>query len=131
MDWIRYLHISCAFLSFCGFFIRGVWMLQESSYLQTRWVKVSPHIIDTVLLISAITLAINLKISPFEHSWLMAKIIALLVYIGLGMIALHHGRNKTIRTGAWLLGLLTFLYIATVALTRSAWEPVTLIEILF
>jgi uncharacterized membrane protein SirB2 len=106
-------------------------MLQESRYLQARWVKISPHIIDTVLLASAITLAINLKISPLEHSWLMAKIIALLVYIGLGMIALHHGRNKTIRASAWLLGLLTFLYIAALALTRSDWRPLALIEMLF
>jgi uncharacterized membrane protein SirB2 len=127
MEWIKHLHISCALLSFCGFFVRGIWMLQESHHLQSPWVRISPHIIDTLLLVSAITLAINLNISPFEHSWLLAKIIALLVYIGLGMIALHHGRNKAQRVSAWLLGLLTFIYIANVAFSRSPWGPMALI----
>jgi len=120
MEWIKYLHMTCALLSFSGFFVRGIWMIQDSSYRQLRWVKISPHIVDTVLLLSAITLAINLSLSPLEHGWLLAKIIALLVYISLGMIALHHGPSKPVRTGAWLLGMLVFLYIASVAFTRSA-----------
>ena len=106
-------------------------MLQDSRYLQARAIKILPHVIDTILLLSALILAFNLKISPLEHSWLMAKIIALLVYIGLGMIALRFGPNKSIRAGAWLLGLLVFIYIVTTAISRSAWGPIVLIEQLF
>ena len=94
-------------------------MLQGSAKLGQRWVKVAPHIIDTLLLTSAIVLAVQMRISPMEHPWLMAKIIALLVYIGAGMVALRFGRSRNQRLAAWVFGLLTFLYIVSVALTKS------------
>lgn len=93
--------------------------MQDSARLQQRLVKMLPHIIDTLLLTSAIILAVQWRLSPLEHSWLMAKIIALLVYIGVGMIALRFGRSKNIRILAWLFGLLIFMYIISVALTKS------------
>jgi len=120
MGTIKIIHISCALLSFVGFFVRGVWMLQYSALLQQRWVKVTPHIVDTLLLSSAVMLAVAWRISPLEQPWLMAKIIALVVYIGLGVVALRFGRNKNIRLSAWLLGLLTFTYIVSVAISKSA-----------
>ena len=60
-----------------------------------------------------------MRISPLEHSWLMAKIIALVAYIGIGTVALKEGRSKQIRVSAWLLGLATFMYIVSVAITKS------------
>lgn len=120
MSAVKTIHIVCVMLSFSGFFIRGIWMLMESDRLQKRWVKTTPHIVDTLLLVSAIILAVQMRLSPFEQPWLMAKIIALLVYIGVGMVALRFGRNKRIRLLAWLLGLATILYIVSVALSKSA-----------
>jgi uncharacterized membrane protein SirB2 len=116
---IKTIHVTCVVLSFAGFFIRGIWMLRESTLLRQRWVKTTPHIIDTLLLVSAIILAVQMRLSPLEQPWLMAKIIALLVYIGAGMIALRFGRNKTERLYAWLFGLATILYIVSVATSKS------------
>ena len=93
--------------------------MQESVRLQERWTKILPHVVDTLLLASAIILAVQWRISPLEHSWLLAKIIALLVYILVGAVALRHGQSKKVRVLAWLFGLLTFLYIVSVANTRS------------
>jgi uncharacterized membrane protein SirB2 len=119
MGVVKAIHLSCVALSFTGFFIRGVWMISESTNLQRRWVKTAPHIIDTLLLVSAVILAVQMRISPLEHAWLMAKIIALLAYIGIGMVALKQGRSKQVRVSAWLLGLATFMYIVSVAFTKS------------
>jgi len=119
MGFVKAIHLSCIALSFTGFFIRGVWMIIDSSNLQRRWVKVAPHIIDTLLLVSAVILAVQMRISPLEHAWLMAKIIALLAYIGIGTVALKQGRSKQVRVSAWLLGLATFMYIVSVAFTKS------------
>jgi len=113
------IHLSCIVLSFSGFFVRGIWMLQGSARLKQRWVKMAPHIIDTLLLASAILLAVQMRISPLEHSWLIAKIVALLVYIGAGMVALRFGRSRNERLVAWVFGLLTFLYIVSVAFSKS------------
>lgn len=116
---IKYLHISCVLLSYSLFVLRGVWMLKGSPVLQQLWVKVVPHIVDTVLLLSAITLAYQLSISPLSTPWLMAKIIALLLYIFLGTLAIKRGRTKKIRLAAWIAAQLVFIYIVTVALTRN------------
>ena len=117
---MKTIHVTCVVLSFAGFFVRGIWMLRDSTRLQQRWVKTTPHIVDTLLLVSAIILAVQFRFSPLEQPWLLAKIIALLVYIGAGMVALRFGRSKTVRLYAWLFGLLTILYIVSVALSKSA-----------
>ena len=119
MGIVKTIHLSCVFLSFVGFFIRGIWMMRDSKCLNLPLVRIAPHIIDTFLLVSAIILVVQMRISPLEHSWLMAKIIALLMYIGIGTVALKRGRSKQVRVFAWLLGLATFMYIVSVAFTKS------------
>ena len=119
MGVLKTIHVVCVLLSFAGFFIRGIWMLMDSGLLHNRWIKTAPHIIDTLLLVSAIILAVQMQLSPFQQPWLMAKIIALLVYIGVGMVALRFGRSKRTRLIAWLLGIATILYIVSVATSKS------------
>ncbi len=119
MEVIKALHVVCVALSFAGFFVRGILMLRDSTLLHLRAVKIVPQLVDTLLLVSAIILAIQLRFSPLEQPWLMAKIIALLVYIGVGLVALRFGRSKRIRLFAWLSGLVIFTYIVSVALSKS------------
>lgn len=116
---IKYLHLSCVLLSYSLFVLRGVWMLKGSPVLQQLGVKIVPHIVDTVLLLSAITLAYQLSISPLSSHWLMAKISALLLYIFLGSIAIKRGKTRSIRLSAWLAAQLVFIYIVAVALTHN------------
>lgn len=116
---LKTIHITCVFLSFSLFFLRGIWLLRESSIMQQRWVRIAPHSIDTVLLISAILLAWQLGYSPFNSPWLAAKIIALLFYIGLGMLAFRFAKTKGSRLYAWLAALLTFAYIVAAATTHD------------
>ena len=116
---IKYLHIGFVVFSYSLFFLRGVWMLRASPLLQQRWAKILPHVVDTALLISAIILAIQLSISPFDTPWLMVKIIALLVYIFIGTIAIKRGKTKNIRLIAWLAAQLVFIYIVFVAITHN------------
>lgn len=115
---IKNIHISCAILTAISFFIRGIWMMQESNWLQKRWVKTVPHLIDTVLLVSGVMLAILSHQYPIIQTWLSAKFIALTFYIILGSIALKQGRTKTIRVYAWGSALGVLAYIAIVALKR-------------
>lgn len=119
MATLKTIHVVFVAFSFAGFFIRGIWMLRDSTLLQQRWVRITPQVVDTVLLVSAIVLAVQLRFSPMEQSWLMAKIIALVIYIAVGLVALRFGRSKHIRVSAWLLGLFIFLYIVSVAMSKS------------
>lgn len=115
---LKAIHVSAVFLSGTLFFIRGRWMLRESPRLQQTWVKVVPHIIDTVLLASAIALALRIHQYPLAQNWLTAKVLGLVVYIALGMIALKRGRSRRVRLIAWLAALLVFVYIVAVAVTH-------------
>jgi uncharacterized membrane protein SirB2 len=116
---LKLIHVSCAFLSVAGFGLRGYWMMQNNALLQHRAVKRLPHVIDTLLLVSAIMLVVVLRLSPLDAPWLIAKIGALLVYIGLGLVALRFGGSKEIRIGAWLLALVAAGYIVSVAYTKT------------
>ncbi len=115
---IKQLHIACAALSGSLFLLRGIWMLRDSSLLQRRWVRVVPHVVDTLLLTSAIFLVVFSGQYPFAQSWLTAKVLALLVYIVLGIVALRPGRSKALRGWALIAALAVFAYIGSVAMTK-------------
>lgn len=124
MSWypfIKHLHLTAIVLSLSLFLLRGVWMLIDSPRLNERWVRVVPHIVDTVLLTSAITLAVLIHQYPFVHGWLTAKVLALVLYIVLGTIALKRGRTKGGRAVAFAAALLAFAYIVWTALRHNPW----------
>lgn len=116
---VKHLHVTCVALSGAGFVLRGIWMMRGSALLQRRWVRVVPHIVDTVLLGSAIWLAFALQQAPLAHAWLTAKVAGLVAYIVLGTIALKRGRTRGVRIAAFVGALLAFAYIVSVALTKS------------
>jgi len=119
MDTLKLVHVSAVYLSGAGFVLRGAWMLRDSSLLRARLTRILPHIVDTVLLGSAILLALRIYQYPFVHGWLTAKVLALLLYIVLGTIALKRGRTRRIRIVSFVLALATFFYILAVAVTRN------------
>lgn len=116
---LKLIHVSSVILSYLLFLTRGIWMIRSSAQLQQRWVKIMPHVIDTVLLTSAITLAILMQQNPLVDSWLTAKVAGLLLYIGLGMVALRFGKTNTIKVSAWIMAQIVFFYIVLVALTKN------------
>lgn len=116
---LKYLHVICVVLSYFGFLGRGILMIQESPALHARWAKIAPHAVDTGLLASAVALAAVLEQYPLVHAWITAKVIALLPYIGLGMVALKYGRTRRVRIAAWVAAQLVFFYIVAVARTRN------------
>ena len=117
---LKHLHVTCVVLSGLGFCLRGYWMLVESPRRMQRLARVLPHLVDTLLLGSALTMAWMSGQYPFVMSWLTAKFFGLLAYILLGTVALKRGRTKTIRSRYLLLALLAYGYIVAVAMTRSA-----------
>jgi uncharacterized membrane protein SirB2 len=116
---IKHLHVTCAALSGSLFLLRGFWMLQRPALLQQRWVRIAPHLVDTLLLASALTMVFLSGQYPFVQPWLTAKVLALIAYIVLGSIALKRGRSQTVRVAAFIAALGVFAYIVGVALTRQ------------
>ena len=119
MDLLKAVHVGSAVLSITGFVLRGVWMQQDSPLLRARVTRILPHVVDTVLLLSALALALRIAQYPFVHAWLTAKVLALLAYIVLGSFALKRGRTRRARNIAFAAALGVFLYIVAVAIARS------------
>ena len=88
--------------------------------MNKKWVKIVPHINDTILLITAIMLAVGIQQYPFTQDWLTAKFIALLLYIVFGTFALKRAKERKNKIIFFILSILTFSYIIGVALNRTA-----------
>ncbi|MCH2219071.1 MAG: SirB2 family protein [Dechloromonas sp.] len=116
---IKHLHVTCVVLSGLGFCLRGIWMMRESPLATHRLARVLPHVIDTLLLGSALTLAWMSGQYPFVNGWLTAKLFGLVAYILLGTMALRRGRTRALRTRYFVLALAAYAYIVGVALSRN------------
>lgn len=116
---LKHLHLTFVVLSGLLFLVRGIWMLRDSARLQQRWVRIAPHIVDTLLLASAIGLAVVSQQYPGQMPWLTAKVVALVAYIVLGTVALKRGRTRQTRVLAFVGALAAFAYIVAVAFTKN------------
>jgi uncharacterized membrane protein SirB2 len=112
---IKNIHMAFAVLTTLGFVLRGVWMLQESALLQKKVVKILPHIVDTVLLVSAIALVVMSGQYPWVAAWVGIKIVLLVAYIVVGTFALKRGKTKQQRTLFFAVSIAILLALFAVA----------------
>ncbi len=112
---LKHLHVTFAVLSLLGFSLRGFWMLKESPMLQKKPVRILPHVNDSLLLLTAIMLAILTGFYPFVVGWVTLKVLLLVVYIVLGIFALKRGKTKQARTVFFFAALATILAIFAIA----------------
>ena len=112
---IKDIHVAFAVLTFCSFSIRVYWMYTGSPLLRNRVVKILPHVIDTILLVSGLYMAVMYYGAFYKRRWLLLKLLGVVIYIILGAVALKAGRTRAIRmyaaAGAWLV----FIYIVYIA----------------
>ena len=113
---IKHIHMTAVALSGLLMALRGVWLLLESPQLQAKWVKILPHIIDTILLVSAVALLVVGQQFP---GWVHVKIALVLVYIGLGVMAFRKAKTLRQKAGFLLAALAVYGFIISVALYKS------------
>jgi len=63
-----------------------------------KWVKWLPHVIDTGILLSGLSLIKLTGFTPLNSHWLALKLVLLLAYIIFGAFALRYGHNQRART---------------------------------
>ena len=85
--------------------------------LQKKIVKIVPHVIDTVLLISGITLVIQGNWLDGEFDWILSKLILLLAYIALGVMAMRFRDYK--RWLAFTGAIACYISIFVIAITKN------------
>ena len=115
----KLLHQGAVALSITGFVARGLGSFTQAAWVRQRVARTAPHVVDTLLLLSALVMAWTLRLTPGNAPWLTAKIAGLLLYIGLGLLALRPGRPLPLRSAAWAAALAVFGWIVSVAITKQ------------
>jgi len=116
---VKHVHVASVYLSFSLFLFRGALLWLDSRWLRHWTLRIIPHVVDTVLLTSALMLTTIIRQYPFANGWLTVKVVLLVVYIVLGSFALKRGRTRTVRAVAFVAAALTFLFIYSVACTHN------------
>ena len=91
----------------------------HSKKLDSKWLKVLPHVIDTLLLSMGIALAVKYYINPLEQLWLAEKLVALAAYIFTGYYTLKLARNKTMQIIGYFGAMGWILLIVRLVMTRE------------
>jgi uncharacterized membrane protein SirB2 len=113
---LKHIHMTAVVLSGLFLVLRGGWLLQKSPQLKAKWVKISPHVIDTILLFSAIAMLVVAGQFP---AWVHVKMTLLLVYIGLGLMAFKKAKTATQQVAFLVSALLVYMFIISVAIAKS------------
>lgn len=116
---VKHLHLTSIAISLALFILRFYWVNRDPEKMQRKWVKVVPHIVDTVLLLSALTLCVIIQQYPFVNGWLTEKVIGLVFYIVMGMFALKWARNALMRWVGFLGALAWIAFIGKVAVLKQ------------
>lgn len=116
---LYYTHVVCVIVSISGFVLRALLKMRDHPVMRLKAVRILPHLVDTLLLASAIGLMLLTRQYPFVQAWLTAKVVALVAYILFGIVCLRT-ENSRLRLLGFLLATATFAYMVAVALTRSA-----------
>ena len=112
---IKHIHVVFVLLTFLSFSTRVYWMYADSPLLRNKAVKIIPHIIDTLLLLSGLVMAVMYYGAFYRQPWLVIKLFCVVIYIILGMVALKSGKTRAIRLSAAVGAWLVFFYIIYIA----------------
>lgn len=114
------LHKLAVLFSIIGFFGRGIGHIFNQQWVTKKPVKILPHVIDTLLIVSALGIV---WVTGFQFSdpWILAKIIGVLVYVGLGLMAFRFAKTRAQKALYWLLALAVLFYLVAVAMQKQVW----------
>ncbi len=116
---LKLAHVSCVVISGSLFIYRYARLRMRPEQPLAKALKVLPHVNDTVLLSCAIGMLILIGVNPFTTPWLLAKIVALLVYIVLGAICMRSPPGSRRQMISSVAAISVFAYILLVALSKQ------------
>ncbi|MBT5229798.1 MAG: SirB2 family protein [Methylococcales bacterium] len=117
---LKHFHLATVAITIGLFSFRAILHFLNHPLRQKTLLKILPHVNDTLLLISGISLIVSTELYPTEHTWVLAKLIAVLVYIGLGVIFFKRCQSLPSKLVGIAASFACLAYIALVAITKSA-----------
>ncbi|MCQ1057359.1 SirB2 family protein [Photobacterium sp. DNB23_23_1] len=119
---VKHLHMLAIALSVTLFILRYCLMMANSTLSDKKFIKITPHVVDTVLLLTGVTLIFITGFVPFTEAggWMTQKISCVLAYIALGYFTLKVGSNKVFKTFAFFGSLGWVMAAAQIAMTKTS-----------
>lgn len=114
----KHTHLLLVAISLSLLILRFVLSLKGSALLQSKFLKIAPHVVDTLLLLSAVALMVTLGQYPLVNPWLTEKVVGVLAYIALGVMAFK-GRTTVLRVFAFVGALGWLVLVVKVAITKT------------
>ncbi len=114
LEALRLFHLGCAAGSLSLFVWRGVRQWQGRPVLHRLGRRIVPDVIDTMLLLSGLSMVMVLRQYPFVETWMTIKLFLVAVYIMLGFVAFRLGKHARLRRAAWWGALLVFAGILAI-----------------
>lgn len=118
---LKHSHAGLAYLTIILFAGRFLLFYFYPVWRRNRPLRILPHVIDTLLLLSAIALCIQIAQYPLTDDWLTAKVAGLLAYIGFGAVAIKRASRR-----AFFSAVICYLYILGVAKTHDIFSWVAM-----
>jgi uncharacterized membrane protein SirB2 len=118
---LKIVHIATVLASGAFFALRGVGAFAGRSWVGHPTARYGAQAIDTLLLLSGISLAVLSHQYPFLSSWLTVKLVLLVGYVVLGVLALRPTRPMPARIACFALALCVYAQIAETAISHSPW----------
>ena len=114
------LHKLAVLTSIVVFFARGLGLIYNREWVKRKPVKIVPHIVDTLLIASAIGIVV---VTPFAFSepWILLKLIGVLVYVVLSAVVFKIAQSRVQRALFWVLNLAVLFFLVAVAVEKQAW----------
>ena len=125
---IRWVHVGCVIASGSLFAVRGALLLAGAQWGNHLALRALSWTIDTTLLTAALMLTVITHQYPFVQAWLTVKLLLLVVYIIVGMLALRLSSSRRLRVISLASALAVFLSIVAVAHWRDPWGPLHLLR---
>lgn len=116
---VKHLHLTAVALSLSLFILRFIWSLRRSPMMQKKWVKIVPHVIDTLLLASALTLCVILVQYPFVNGWLTEKVLGVVCYIIMGFVTLKWASTTPVRWLGFVGAMASIVFSAKIAVMKQ------------
>ncbi len=113
---LRSLHITLVALNLSLFALRGLGVLADAAWPMAGWARGLAPVIDSLLLLTGGTLWWLLQFNPWQQHWLGVKLVLLVVYIGLGTLALKRAPNRPAKALSFVAALAVAGFMVSVAI---------------
>lgn len=117
---LKHLHMLLAGLVCISFISRVLLTTHNPGRWQSTWLKIAPHALDSLLLLTGLALIHQGHWLATDPTWLIGKILVVFIYIILGRLAMRSRGLKRVWAGS--AAVFCLIYIAKIALSKSFFD---------